>query len=357
LSACVGEEVAAEEGAAVGVPGDFDRDGKLDLATANSDGSVSVFRGDGEGCLVSKVTYATNLESDVYWWDLPPVIVAVDLDGNGTDDLVTTNPDAKAVAVLLGGFDGSFELADTYPLEDYILGVAVVDWDADDVNDLVVATTLEDMVTVLSLRGTGGGRFANPSVVWVGRGYGGFNVADLNRDDLPDVILAGSRVFLHQPDGTLLENGSNPLIAGASSVSVDDLDRDGDLDIVVVSQCTRGAPEGIDVLLGVGDGTFAESRVHPGGCARNEPIATALVTRDDAVDLVRFPDSVLLGAGDGTFLPEPVSTPQDLYASLLALGDWNHDGLPDVAVVTEEGVAVRAGDGEGRFVTAEQFAP
>jgi hypothetical protein len=350
VSACVGEGFASVESAVVGLPGDFDRDGYLDLATANVDGSVSVFRGNGEGCLVSKLTYATELAADVYWWDFPPILAGADLDANGTTDLVAANPDAKAVSVLLGAPDGSFALANRYALDAF--GLAVVDWDADDVEDLVVVTNgSDDRSAVVILHGSGDGTFGSPAPVWSGAYLGGLNVGDFNHDGRPDALLGGGTVFLQEPNGTLLERSRYG--AGYASVSVIDLNRDALLDVVSIVPCVRGGPEGFSVLLGLGDGTFAASGLLEGPCSRHEVIAAGSVTRGDTIDLVRYADMVLLGAGDGTFLPEPVTMPGASYASLLALADWNHDELLDIAVLMEERVKVRLGNGDGSFVTGD----
>lgn len=364
VSGCVELGLPSEEGAAVGLPGDFDHDGNLDLATANNDGTVSVFRGGGDGCLVSKATYVTDLALDEAWWDFPPVLAAGDLDGNGTTDFATTNPDAQAVSVLLGAPGGSFAVANTYPLETFPIGLAVVDWDADEVLDLVVATyavggaaTGGDS-TVVVLPGRGDGSFAAATQLWRGTISGGLIVGDLNHDGRPDVLLGGSTALLHQSDDTVVANSTNA--NAVSSMSVADLDGDGNLDIVGVEQCpSKGGPQYCIASLGRGDGTFEETWRTECECSRHDLIATGAVTRGTAIDLIRYPQEVYLGVGDGTFLPDPVGTNLSsiYYYRLLALADWNHDELLDIAVLSGGAVTVRLGNGDANFVTGDASSP
>lgn len=43
--------------------------------------------------------------------------------------------------------------------------------------------------------------------------------------------------------------------------------------------------------------------------------------------------SILLGNGDGTFQPSTVYPEGNGAPSWIATGDFNHDGIPDIAVV------------------------
>ena len=78
------------------------RNGKADLATANTFGSsVSVLLNTGNGTFRPKVDYATGPN--------PPDVAIGDLNGDGKADLATANGnDANTVSVLIGRGDGSF---------------------------------------------------------------------------------------------------------------------------------------------------------------------------------------------------------------------------------------------------------
>lgn len=82
------------------VAGDFNGDGRLDLAVANSaDKTVSVLLGNGDGTFAK----ATDFELGV----VPTQLVATDLNGDGRMDLVVAG--GTRVSVLLGRGDGGFE--------------------------------------------------------------------------------------------------------------------------------------------------------------------------------------------------------------------------------------------------------
>src|SRR5207302_1362666 len=74
--------------------GDFNADGKTDLATAN-DGSddVSVLLNGGGGAFLAAKSYPVGAR--------PESVVAVDLNGDGKLDLATANGDDNTVSVLL----------------------------------------------------------------------------------------------------------------------------------------------------------------------------------------------------------------------------------------------------------------
>src|SRR5262249_24784275 len=146
------------------------------------------------------------------------------------------------------------------------------------------------------------------------------------------------------------------------SVAVGDFNGDGRLDVVTTQQLTDTA----SVLLGRGDGTFAQPLVFAASGQNFTPQSLALgdVNGDGKLDLViksvSFLDSdvfhigVLLGRGDGTFQAPLLSAAQPDGSGDLALGDFNNDGGMDVAVADQLGAAsgnlsVFAGNGDGSF--------
>jgi hypothetical protein len=74
--------------------GDFNDDGKQDLAVANQNaGTVSVLFGNGDGTFFTKVTLPTGLN--------PSGIAAADLNGDGHADVAVTVTGSSSVKVFL----------------------------------------------------------------------------------------------------------------------------------------------------------------------------------------------------------------------------------------------------------------
>ncbi len=86
--------------------GDFNRDGRLDLAVGNSgSGTVSIFLGNSDGTFQPKADYATIASS--------VGITTADFRGNGILDLAVFTP--GEISVLLGNGDGTFQPHVDYP--------------------------------------------------------------------------------------------------------------------------------------------------------------------------------------------------------------------------------------------------
>jgi len=119
--------------------GDFNGDGKPDLAVANvySD-NVNVLLGNGDGTFQAPVNYAAGSG---------PASVAVgDLNGDGKPDLAVSN--SSGINVLLGNGDGAFQATVFYAAGSGPDFVAVGDSNGDSKPDLAVANQGSNNVTI-----------------------------------------------------------------------------------------------------------------------------------------------------------------------------------------------------------------
>jgi hypothetical protein len=192
-----------------------------------------------------------------------------------------------------------------------------------------------------------------------GSGPSAVAVRDFNGDRIPDLVVANynSRtvsVILGNGDGTFQAAQSYDCGFGPSAVAVGDFNGDGTPDLAV----TNGSfPVGtVSILLGNGDGTFQSAASY---IVDTGPSAVAVGdfngdgTPDLAVTNGSFPVgtvSILLGNGDGTFQPAQ-SYAVGYQPSAVALADCNGDGILDLVVANYGSgtIAILLGNGEGSF--------
>jgi hypothetical protein len=151
--------------------------------------------------------------------------------------------------------------------------------------------------------------------------------------------------------------GSDPV-----AIAAGDLNGDGRQDMVV----GNNGESRVSVLLAKANGQFSPAHEYQVGTL---PVAVAIadVNGDNKLDIIvagghfqRGRVSVLLGNGDGTFQPEVL---YDLPAQgfSLAVGDFNGDGIPDLAVgywhSSFAGIAILLNKGNGAFGPPTTYAP
>jgi hypothetical protein len=194
-------------------------------------------------------------------------------------------------------------------------------------------------------------------------------VADVNGDGRPDIVATGASSASYAGKvSVLLGNGNGTFHAAKNfsasiydnSVAVADVNRDG-LPDVIVADGTFGFGGSVSVLLGNGDGTFQTAQSFAVGVLPRS-VGVADVNGDGKPDLVVANESsgtvsVLSGNGDGTFAAARNFT-TGLYPVAVVVADVNGDGHPDLVTANHAGAraSVLLGNGNGTFAAAQNFA-
>ncbi len=176
--------------------GDFNGDGKQDLAAANFNcpsppscgpGSVSILLGKGDGTFQTNVDYATGTE--------PENLLLRDFNGDGKLDLAVVNSGDDTISILLGKGDGTFQTRVDYLAGSGILSLIPGDFNGDGKLDLATANSNN---TVSILLGKGDGTFQAhvdyPIGATFGRSTSSVFAADFNGDGKLDLAVVNAFV-------------------------------------------------------------------------------------------------------------------------------------------------------------------
>jgi FG-GAP-like repeat/Abnormal spindle-like microcephaly-assoc'd, ASPM-SPD-2-Hydin/FG-GAP repeat len=255
---------------------DVNGDGKPDLVISNQNcpnrtcgkATVSILLGNGDGTFEPQSDYAAG--KDANW------VVVGDFNGDGKLDLAVVNGQGNkytsAVVILLGNGDGTFRVAGSYPLNTNAVSGATGDFNGDGKLDIAIA----DNVGVVSiLLGNGDGTFQPRVDYSAGCGlycsfpWGSISVGDFNQDgDLDLAVSNGGEssisVFLGNGDGTF--EPEMEVATGSASGSVlqgvvaGDFTQSGRLDFAVANE----ADNNVSILLQNGTVSFSPARLNFG---------------------------------------------------------------------------------------------
>jgi hypothetical protein len=275
---------------------DFNEDGHLDVAVANGSGAAVLFGG-GNGRFAAPFQVLNTQGTPARG------LVAGDFNNDGHQDLVVlangfTQP--NPIYVFLGKGDRTFQGPKQFWSSSTVpMAIASGDFNHDGRLDLVVAVNPNGIAVML---GNGDGTFQSPVSYSTDQLSGGLTVADVNGDDIPDILVTTSdflNVFLGKGDGTFAKAVHYAAGNFPGQVITGDFNGDGILDIATAAQGSAALGD-IEILLGSGGGKFAHAVEIASPASYIGPLTAGDLNQDGTSDLV--------AAGGSLFLSGPLAT-------------------------------------------------
>jgi hypothetical protein len=280
---------------------------------------------------------------------------------SGPPDLVSANCWDDNITVYVNNGSGGFATGVYYPVFGSSDGVTVADVNGDGKNDIVSVNVQSADVAILLGNGDGTVQPELGGFVTGGRPQVPALVTKLLNDTNMDVVVPDnewsfaylkgngngtfgsdtrSGINYYAPTG----NGLRPQ---GYAIASGDFNGDGIPDFVI-GNTNLGTSAGITVFLSNPDGTLKPGVNYFGAISTSnlEYVAVADFNHDGILDIAAT-DSVnggvqiFLGNGDGTFTVGPTFATDIVTSSALgiAVADFNGDGLPDIAVVNNVGTS------------------
>jgi len=363
---------------------DFNGDHIPDIATVNGDtNTVSILINNGDGTFRPHLDFATGPG--------PVGLAAVDWNKDGTTDLVVANSAADAahsVSILLGNGDGTFQPHHDIAGAPNANSIAVGDFNRDGNPDIATSSNSPVNAVHVSLGNGKGGVTATKVTSNIGLDpkppadnpflLSKIVLADFNRDGKDDlyyieccntfviVQLGAFGVLAGNGDGTFTDHPPTDSSIPPQDLLAVDINQDGLTDAIVPFDGCHEPCTGVSVLINHGDGTFVGGAglfvnvENPGflvggaafdvdGDGHKDFVLVGNDTNDPAFDPDHMTLIIQKQNADGTFAspPESAGGPSQLITVPLntgivdkpsvAVADFNHDGKPDLAMVSKFG--------------------
>jgi hypothetical protein len=358
---------AGNGGAALAL-GDWNGDGKTDLAVVNAlSSTISITAGTGSGFASSPwAKYAIGTYPYGY-----PGFVGADVNGDGREDLLLIS--GSGVSVLLNRGGGNLRAPSAVDVSSFVLELQSTDFNRDGFWDLsILGPDNYDQckygagpggvyVGLGSARGLTQPRYLgydDSSMFINGYSPSALSLGDFNGNGTVDIAL-NSSVLFNNGKGQFTVPGSAPAqlaISGHTqanyTTAAGDFNRDGISDLATVG-------DSLQIRLGKGNGKFKAPVTYSLGGTDANAVLVRDLTGDGKLDIISVnygtsTVSVFLGNGNGTFRAarEFAVTKSPV---VVTTGDFNGDGKLDLAVASHTRISILLGNGAGEFNRVHDF--
>lgn len=355
---------------------DFNRDGALDLAVVVqliADGppdrgwvSVILQNPDSPGKFFHAANYATE--------DDPIALAVGDLNGDGQQDLVVASASSPKISILFQNpaQPGTFLPAKKIDVGGSQSGIAIGDLNRDGLPDIAVAVGSRNLKILFQDPSGPPGSFSAPADLRASAAVWGVAIGDLDGDGANDLAL----IFTDNGQvGILLQDPSRPATFRPETdyalgpqplvVKIADVNGDGIPDVAVAD---LGTPTlsggGVSILLQdtANRGGFLHARKYGAGIGPQD-VAVGDLNGDGRPDLAVANSGDLSNKGNVSAMLQkahvsgPLAFSKKDYAGKtiptgIAIGDFNGDGKPDIAVADGSIATImfQKPSGRGRFL-------
>jgi|GEM_PF-2497816 len=325
--------------------GDADDDGDIDLAVGNSSNSISILLNDGTGNFSPGTTLAANFSVQF--------VTFADFNLDGIQDLAAgggsgSGAQTLGLSVYYGTGNGYFSFPISFSTNGGVNAIATNDLNRDGLPDIIVATPGGSVQTFINT----GNDFTLTGTFSTGTNPRSLVIADFNGDGISDAVTgnqSGNISLLYgQANGTFGVAINIPFSTGSSSfqnmpLTAGDLNNDNRIDLVVGAGLSN-----ITTLLNNGAGGFTEaptfnSPIGPSGVQNvllgrffgGSNLDLAVVMSGSFSD---DPHRVVLyrGTGTGNFdAASAITLPTGNSPFGITAADLNNDGRLDLAIANQ----------------------